>query len=168
MSKKKFTEGLESLFSEPSEDLIQMDQTMLSSSPSASKKPSKLRPKEKPAKSNSKNFENDLQSFLQEAFKESLEEKLPERKPLPKDLEIKKRSRKPVSGLDALIRNTIEPEKISFTGKTIKQLTVSFDEEKIKKLKKIARLEKKYLRKVINDIVEEFIKEYESQKGSIK
>ncbi len=164
MSKKKFTEGLESLFAEPSEELIQMDQSMLSASPSASRKPSQLKPKEKPRKSNSKNFEEDLHSFLQDAFKESLEEKIPGSSPLPPDLEIKKRTKKPADGIDSLIRNTIEPEKIVFKGKSIKQVVVTFDEEKLKKLKKIARLEKKYLRKVINDIVDEFIHDYDSRR----
>jgi hypothetical protein len=84
------------------------------------------------------------------------------------DLNIQKRSKKPVGGLDALIRSTVEPQKVEFRGNAIKQLTLTFDEEKIQKLKKIARTEKKYLRKVINDIVEEYIKEYEEKKGKIK
>lgn len=158
------------MFKDTSDDLLQMDENMLSSDASEKSRPKKAKVKEgKRRSSSSKDFTDDLQSFLQEAFQESFEKQMAqESKPLPSDLEIKKRSKKPVGGLDALIRNTIEPEKVEFKGNSIKQLTLTFDEEKIKKLKKIARTEKKYLRKVINDIVEEYIKQYEQQKGKIE
>ncbi len=169
MSKKKFTEGLESIFSDTTEDLLQMESSVPSPDASSSSKPRKAKVKEGKKKSSSKDFTDDLQSFLQEAFQESFEQQMAqEPKKRPADLDIKKRSNKPVSGLDALIRSTVEPEKVEFRGNVIKQLTLTFDEEKIKKLKKIARTQKKYLRKVINDIVEEYISEYEKEKGKLE
>jgi len=158
------------LFKDTPDDLLQMDENMLSSDSSEKSRPKKAKVKDgKRRSSSAKDFTDDLQSFLQEAFQESFEKQMAqESKPLSSDLEIKKRSKKPVGGLDALIRNTIEPEKVELKGNSIKQLTLTFDEEKIQKLKKIARTQKKYLRKVINDIVEDYIKEYEQQKGKIE
>lgn len=158
---------MESLFKDTPDELVQVDQG--EQSKEDKKRPKKANVKEGKRKSSGKDFTDDLQSFLKEAFQESFEQQLaqdPKKKKTP-DLDIQKRSRKPVGGLDALIRNTLEPQKVEFKGSSIKQLTLTFDEEKIQKLKKIARTEKKYLRKVINEIVEEYIREYEEKKGKI-
>ncbi len=169
MSKKKFTVGMESLFKDTPDEFVEVDKSMASSDSSEKAHPRKAKSKEGKRKSSSKDFTDDLQSFLQEAFKESFEQQMSqETNPLSADINIQKRSKKPVSGLDALIRSTIEPDKVHFKGQSIKQLTLTFDEEKIQKLKKIARTQKKYLRKVINEIVEEYIKDYEEKKGKIE
>jgi hypothetical protein len=171
MSKKKFTAGMESLFKDTPDEFVEVGQDTLSEEENKKKKPKKANVKEGgKRKSSGKDFTDDLQAFLKEAFQESFEQQMSQERKAKRslDLNIQKRSKKPVGGLDALIRSTVEPQKVEFRGNAIKQLTLTFDEEKIQKLKKIARTEKKYLRKVINDIVEEYIKEYEEKKGKIK
>jgi hypothetical protein len=170
MSKKKFTAGMESLFKDTPDEFVEVDQNRLSEEEDKKKKPKKANVKEDgKRKSSGKDFTDDLQAFLKEAFQESFEQQMSQERKAKRslDLNIQKRSKKPVGGLDALIRSTVEPQKVEFRGNAIKQLTLTFDEEKIQKLKKIARTEKKYLRKVINDIVEEYIREYEEKKGKI-
>lgn len=74
--------------------------------------------------------------------------------------------RRPMGGLDMLIRRTVEKGAIEEDIKTgTKRLTVSFDKEKLSKLKKIARIEKAYLKDILGEIVAEYIKRYEAQKG---
>jgi hypothetical protein len=48
-----------------------------------------------------------------------------------------------------------------------KRLTVTFDKKKLEKLKKIARLEKSYLKDILGEIVAEYIKKYELSKGQL-
>jgi dTDP-4-dehydrorhamnose reductase len=52
-------------------------------------------------------------------------------------------------------------------GQLGKAFQAVFDESKLNKLKSIARMERSYLKDIIDEIVEEFIKEYEVQKGLI-
>ena len=68
-----------------------------------------------------------------------------------------------------LIRRTVESGAVEADRKTgKKRLTVTFDKEKIQKLKKIARLEKAYLKDILGKLVEEYIQDYESEKGGIE
>ena len=165
MSKKKFTEGLESLFRDVSRKEDNVDGVMQEETQKKPVDPSVL-PKKRSA--GSKDFSNDLQSFLQSAFEESYERQTQTGK-TTKDFskDIKKRQGKPMSGLDALIRATVEPSKMSVDPHNIKRLTVAFEVDKLQKLKKIARMEKSYLKDIIDDIVEKYIRTYEEQKGKL-
>jgi hypothetical protein len=49
-----------------------------------------------------------------------------------------------------------------------RRLTLVFDESKLNKLKSIARMERSYLKDIIDEIVEGFIKEYEVKKGVLE
>lgn len=161
MSKKRFTDGLESLFSS-SEDAGLQSNTLLSaeSKPAKSSASSSAASPEGSKKSQGKRFTDDLQAFLLEAFEESFERQTQQ---IPAESEIKKRSNKPMEGLDALIRSTVEP-KMQFDQHNMRRLTVQFDERKLEKLKTIARLEKTLLRDIIDGIVEEYISRWEQEK----
>ena len=67
-----------------------------------------------------------------------------------------------LSGLDALIRRTIEKGKIEVNSPPRGQRRVTFvvDEELLEKLRSIARMEKKYLRELVDDAVRDFIQTY--------
>lgn len=122
----------------------------------------------KPKRSSSgKNFSSDLQSFLQEAFDDSMERQLEERQQrdeaAPTEPSVKKKHRRPMAGLDALIRSTVDPQAATDpdSGRP-KRITLSFDPIKLEKLKTIARDQRALLRDVIDEIVEDYLDRRES------
>jgi hypothetical protein len=179
LSKKKFTDGLESLFSTDHNRESGQGTTFLEGANPTELRPGAGRPNVvKP--SHRKNFTTDLDSLLQEAMQESFEEQLQERetaaatgsgvaatKAQPFHQHVQRR--KPLGGLDMLIRRTVEQGAVAedpLTG--TRRLTVTFDKEKLNKLKIIARMEKAYLKDILGDIVEEYIRRYENQKGHVE
>ncbi|MCB0561497.1 MAG: hypothetical protein H6573_24435 [Lewinellaceae bacterium] len=164
MSKKRFTEGLESLFGEAAEETLQETSPLLS----RTAKREEQKGEEGGKRSSAKDFSSDLQAFLDSAFEESVEEQLEQRKkkrtPISGSAQVKKRHRKPLSGLDALIRSTVEPSSMRLETKGTKRITLTFDPDKLEKLKTIARRERTYLRDIIDEIVAEYLDEYESKK----
>ncbi len=153
MSKKTFSEGLDDLFSNAHAGEAAVAQ----------------RPERR---SGHKNFMSDLDSLVQEALEESLERfdanqpdtTTPSGKTKATRANISYRSS--VSGLDALIRQTIDVQEIATdeaSGK--KRLTVTVDRSKLEKLKAIARLENSYMKDLLVSLIDEYIEEYTQQKG---
>jgi hypothetical protein len=160
LSKKKFTAGLESLFGDAADDTIQEEMLLFSEASEKTKETKK--------NTSGKDFSADLQSFLTEAFEESFEEQLAEKESPPSsDRQVKKRRRKPLSALDALIRNTVEIKETEPDDKLTRRITVVFEKTKLEKLKSIARVEKTLIREIIDEIVGEFIRKYERKKGKL-
>lgn len=154
MSKKTFSQGLDDLFSSAHEE-----QVATAAHP----------PERRPAH---KNFLTDIDALLQEALEESLE-RYESGQPDTTTPSGKTKAtgsaagfRSPVSGLDALIRQTIDVQEIATdetSGK--KRLTVSVDKTKVEKLKSIARLENAYLKDLLIQLIDSYIDEYTHQKG---
>ena len=154
MSKKTFSEGLDDLFNNAYEGQAAV----------AVRSPER--------KSGHKNFMSDLDSLLQEALDESLE-RFDSNQPDTTTPSGKTKStsaatsyRTPMSGLDALIRQTIDVQEIATdeaSGK--KRLTVAVDRTKLEKLKAIARLENSYMKDLLIHLIDEYIEEYTQQKG---
>jgi hypothetical protein len=172
LSKKKFTDGLESLFSKDNVKESGQGTTFLEGTNPEEMKPGGGKPTVSKSSSR-KNFTTDLDSLLQEAMQESFEEQIQEKEAAAANkaqpFHQQAHRRKPLGGLDMLIRRTVERgtvEEDQVTG--TRRLTVSFDKEKLNKLKIIARMEKAYLKDILGDIVEEYIKRYENQKGSVE
>lgn len=163
MAKKRFTEGLESVFGAAAEDTLQEDSPLLG----ATRRKEEPREEEGSKRTHAKDFSSELEAFLKGAFEESFEEQYEKREqkrqPISGNPEVKKRRHKPMSGLDALIRSTVEPENIRVQERNARRITLTFDPEKLEKLKKIARLEKTYLRDIIDEIVAEFLESYEQE-----
>lgn len=109
-----------------------------------------------------KDFSDDLQSFLQKAFEESFEEQMSRERTVDPS---KKSLHKPLTGLDALIRSTVEPDSYQIDPDATRRLVVTFREAQLEKLRTIAKSEQTQLKKIISDIVEEYISEYEKNKG---
>lgn len=158
MSKKKFSEGLDDLFSDTHAghgDPFGTDTVT-------------ARAQER--KSGHKNFMSDLDALLQEALEESLE-KYDANQPDTTTPSGKSKSgsgayRPAVSGLDALIRQTIDIQEVmtdETSGK--KRLTVAVDKAKLEKLKTIARLENAYMKDLLVSLIDEYIEAYRQQKG---
>ena len=165
MSKKRFTSGLDSIFDaeeNTSEELLQEDSPLLVKT----KEPKVVR---KPKKRSSKNFTSDLDSLFEDALKETLEEKAQK---IVKDKSKVSPSRKErtraVYGLDALIRRTVDTNFDEEHKNNIKKrVTFIFENQKLKKLKKIAKVEKSFLKDIIGRVIEEYIEEYEEKFGPV-
>lgn len=160
MSKKRFSEGLDDLFSDSKGTvggLFAHDAAVAS--------PAQER------RGGHKNFMSDLDSLLQEALDESLEKFETNRSDNTAPSNKSKSAARQMSnelphGLDALIRQTIDVQEIitdEATGK--RRLTVAVDKSKIEKLKTIARLENSYMKDLLVSLIDEYIEEYTKQKG---
>ncbi|MAT54198.1 MAG: hypothetical protein CMN32_06925 [Saprospirales bacterium] len=180
MSKKKFKQGLESVFApDPVHEQEGRGTDFLTNPFDPEKSKDQARPAKPRRSSSRKDFTTDLDSLLQEALQETFEEQVEVRKkqkkagskPEIKAFHKQTTKKRPLTGLDRLIRRTIESSDMDIaeekpnSGK--KRLVVTFEKEKVDKLKKIARMEKAYLKEILGDLVANFIKEYESKKGSI-
>ncbi|MCE7921736.1 MAG: hypothetical protein DYG98_01650 [Haliscomenobacteraceae bacterium CHB4] len=160
MSKKRFSEGLDDLFN----DTHSAEENLLGAGMAVAHSAER--------KSAHKNFMADLDSLLQEALEESLERydanqpdtTTPSGKTKATGASITYRP--PLTGLDALIRQTIDVQEINTdeaTGK--KRLTVTVDRTKLEKLKTIARLENSYMKDLLVQLIDDYIEEYTQQKG---
>lgn len=164
MSRKKFTDGWEGLFetatdTPPGESGLLFDLP----EPTAAPRRNKTRQRgENPRHGGGKSFTSDLESFLQEAFEESFAEQTRQGAASAQPA-VEKSRKRPAGGLDSLIRSTIEPDNLHLEkpGPNTRRLVLFLDEEKIAKLKSIARVEKTLLRSIVDQIVAEFIAEYE-------
>ena len=172
MSKKKFTTGLDSIFT-PEPNAVTGRGTAFLRNPfepddnNGEKAP-------KPVKRSSrKNFTTDLDSLLEEALQESFDEQMEASTSSDSKAQVfhKQAPRKRhISGLDKLIRSTVESSEMKVEENPAagrKRLTVTFEKKKVEKLKKIARIEKSYLKDILGDLVANFIKEYEADKGEV-
>ncbi|MCB0703785.1 MAG: hypothetical protein KDC34_00685 [Saprospiraceae bacterium] len=86
-----------------------------------------------------------LDALFQSAFEDGMNRPRGTRKPLPK------------SGLDSLIRQTVESSKVSVDYGARKRVTFLFEEDKLDQLKQVAREENKYLKDIISQIVSEYL-----------
>lgn len=161
MAKKNFIDGLDSLFGdEQNDEIVVVAEDTKEQSDTKRKK-----------KSSSKNFTADLDTLLQEALQESVERHKAKKKrevSVAKSPKKRGRIKSTLSGLDALIRQTVNTSEMEVTQDASlpkkKRVTFSFDREKVEKLKSIARLEKSYIKDIVNAIVTEYIEQYEEEK----
>ncbi len=149
MAKKKFTEGLESLFMDTAEP-----QQMGGGKTVSDKR------KNSSAESNSSNskFTADLQSFLTEAFEDAFEEQL---SATGKNRKNKKSKGGALSGLDILIRNTTDPkQQIEIEEHAPRRITLTLDDQHLIKLREIAKKRKTYLKEMIKEIVADYLQQH--------
>ena len=70
-----------------------------------------------------------------------------------------------VDDLDALIRSTIDTSLAGLDHAAIKRLTIMVESQKIDKLKSIAKLERSFVKDIVNGMLTEFINDYEKRTG---
>lgn len=171
MSKKKFSSGLESLFhdNEESHDSIQASPLTEKEGKQESVASATAQTAVASRRLTSKNFTSDLDSLFQEAFTEAVEEKVEKMRRtagLEDPFESNRRQYKqPLSGLDALIRSTVDTSLAGLDHAAIKRLTIMFETQKIEKLKSIAKLERAFVKDIVSGILSEFISDYEKKTG---
>lgn len=185
MSKKKLKKGLESLFGdwgEPIEDIGVIELENTEGTNSLSFRTDREKPhskKDDNKKSNAgKNFTTDLDSLFQETMRESVVAQLSKKKDTSKKPKNKKadapkaKKRRVIprsGGLDSLIRSTVE-DSIMVIEPTSNNKRVSFvfDKSKLKKLKSIAKIKKAHLKDIIDEVVAEYLAEFENKHGNIE
>lgn len=147
MSKKNFKAGFEDLFHDAKDGSLAENVAQ--------------KGKSKRSASAGKSFAADLESLFEETMVETtLEAAKAARQGKP----AKPQSPRQYAGIDALIRDTVESsdmEVVSREGQ--KRIAITLEQEKLEKLKKIAQLQKSYLKDVIRDLVAEYIASFESQ-----
>lgn len=172
MSKKKFTSGLESLFGDPHEQAFKEESPLIDVEETPKKQTSIPAEDRKGgaatavAKRSSKDFTSDLETLFEEALVETIEGK--EEKAIQKK-EIQRAARKrrrPLSGLDALIRKTGDMEYVEVNVPSKKRVTFVIDKTKLERLKTIAKAKKLYLKDIIGEVMSKFIEKQE-QEGRI-
>lgn len=165
MAKKNFQSGLDTLLTNALEDKPSKGKGRTTTHATSKRKDKK--------KKNIKSFASNLDAFFQDTLEETVREQIQKTPPTPasptkktkntkKTAKTKKSTRKkPVFGIDSLIRATVESSKVEITPDEKKRVTFIFDKTKIEKLKNIARLEKAYVKDIINQLVSEYIDTYE-------
>jgi len=163
VSKKKFKDGLESLFGGPAiaEPSLPEDSPLLERTSKKDKGSSKkeLKVRAKRSKS-SKNFTSDLDSLFEAAVADPIRETQYDTSAGSRTQRGNKRGKRlPVVGLDALIQRTTD-DNFDYTS-TKKRVTFIFEKKKLDKLKRIAKLENAFLKDIIGKIVGQHIAKYD-------
>ena len=164
MSKKRFSEGLDDLFSNP-----HLEETRWATAIAGDE--TAARPADR--RNVGKNFMADLDSLLQEALEDNFE-RYDAAPPGDATRSGKTKSRTadaggyraPMTGLDALIRQTGDLQEMTAdeaAGK--RRLTVAVDKIKVDKLKAIAKLENSYLKDLLVGVLDDYIADYKRRHG---
>ncbi|MEL6635240.1 MAG: hypothetical protein AAFW73_21530 [Bacteroidota bacterium] len=176
MAKKKFTDGLESLFGSGTLEEKLQDSPLLSRTKKVnpdSGEPTESRPPQPKRKRRSgKNFTSDLDSLFEEVLQETVEEKMRSEKTAAVDVKVARsrphQRRRPAMGLDVLIRHTSDMTREELMATSFqKRVTFVYDREKVAKLKLIAKEERRYMKDIIGQAVSQWLQQYESQHGKI-
>lgn len=137
MAKKRFTEGLDSLFVEDTDGQGMLFPTEAAGQDDDTPKPSK-------------GLDSKLDAFLSEALENAkAEAEKPARKKVGKRL----------SGLDLLIRQTGDapPRRKKMKVSDTRRLTLAFNKEQLAQLKVIAEEEGVLLRDLINELIDRYL-----------
>ena len=158
MSKKKFKAGLESLFGDTgADDQLPGIRPLLVEEEARESLDTTRR--KRPKKRSSKNFTSDLEGLFHSALDEYKEPTQKSAQTGRRDTKVKKRSQRPVIGIDALIRRTSMENREDFavSSPLKKRVTFSLEKKKIEKLKHIAKSKKAYLKDVMDDIISQYL-----------
>ncbi len=147
MSKKKFSSGLDSLFE------ISKQQEVVVTESSGDKE---LQVAERPqvSKKSSKHFTSDLSSLFDDAFNEPSSGS----EATVNQGSYRKVPVRTLSGLDVLIRETVEQSSIEFNDVlTKKRITFTIDNDKLETLKALAKQRNIFLKDIIGEIVTNYL-----------
>lgn len=167
MSKKSFTDGLESLFSAPREK--EALDTLAPPKRKTGKRAmgestEKEQEETKARRSGQKTFSLDLEAFLADVLNESLQEELARTESVPTGSKKDPPGEIPHGdGVDALIRSTLETSTMEVTSGKTKRVTFFFEPGKVELLKALAKEENIFMREKISQIVAEYLERYQEQ-----
>jgi hypothetical protein len=160
MSKKKFTDGLESLFTVSDDEMV--DHYSNGAYSEATTETVIEQVVETRPRRSGKNFTTDLGNAMQDAFVKTEDTFLAQEDNLNLSDMSKKTMRKPLTGLDALLRRTIESSDLD--NETKRRVVLIIESGKFEKLKEIAKEESIFLKDIIEKSVSFFIDDYDRRK----
>jgi len=164
LNKKKFTAGLESVFTETTE-AFEHETVGLVDEPQKRKSKAQKVKRIKP-RGNNKDFTSDLDTLLELALSESDNNYSEQQTEAKGSFKKTNKGRPAITGLDALIRQTVDVKMIDNTHskKPTKRVTFSLDKEKLQRLKQIARIENAYLKDILSGLITDYIETFEGDK----
>ena len=159
MSKKKFTDGLESIFHDNNEQPFQED------SPLFTYEARSARPAEEIT---SPDHNGGYRSYDEAEEEEETPEEVTPDATNHEDAKSSKTPNRPLTGLDLLIRKTTEESPQSLHPKANqRKVPLIFDKVLLKKLKLIARMQKTHFRELISALLHNYVERYEREKGPL-
>lgn len=165
MSKKKFSAGLDSLFSISEDENIEHYSESENIHEAITSTVAQVSAPVK-ARRGAKNFSSDLGSAMEDSFVTSEDNFLSNADDQLNLADAAKRNaRRPLSGLDALLRRTIESTDLD--NETKRRIVLIIESGKVEKLKEIARGESLFFKDIIERSVNFFIDDYERRKAMI-
>jgi hypothetical protein len=154
--RKKFKAGLESLFMEREEEQV------VHYAPETPKSEVITAVKEAPkSKKSGKDFSSDLGHAMQDAFIKQEEDFIAQDENLRISDLSKRPFRKPLSGLESLLRKTIDSEELD--NETKRRIVVIIESGKVERLKSIAKGESLFLKDIIERCVNLFLEDYDTK-----
>jgi len=178
VSKKQFSSGLDSVFSEEAQYEPNIDNSpwLLETSEGAAvaEAPAEAR-KAKATTTSSrrsgKNFTSDLETLFAAASVERPRETEAPATEVASRTRHRPRRRIPMfSGLDGLIRDTTDgkmPREIEEDVPSVrKRVTFTYDRDRFARLKSIARVEGSYLKDIISGLLNDYINQYDKEAAS--
>lgn len=148
MSKKKFSSGLDSLF-----EISKQQEVVIADASSEQE----LQVAERPvvSKKSSKHFTSDLSSLFEDSFNDPKSDS----EATVNQGSYRKIPVRTLSGLDVLIRETVEQSSIEFNDVlTKKRITFTIDNDKLEVLKSMAKQRNVFLKDIIGEIVTNYLK----------
>ena len=158
MSKKNFIDGLESIFTDAADSTFQEDSPFFSYEAKSNVDPhTHILKQDLPGESSSLDEDDDYDEDENIVDQESEEKK-----------DVAKPPRKPLTGLDLLIRNTtLESNNPNSVRANQRKVSLVFDKQLLSKLKLIAKKENTNFRLMISDMLTLFVDRYEKDKGPV-
>ncbi len=158
--RKKFTSGLESLFIEKEDEQVvhYAPEEPKSSVVQVAKETSK-------SKRSGKDFSSDLGHAMQDAFVKQEEDFMAQDDNVRLSDISKRPFRKPLSGLESLLRKTIDSEELD--NETKRRIVVIIESGKVERLKSIAKAESLFLKDIIERCVNLFLDDYEHKNAIV-
>lgn len=176
MSKKQFSSGLDSVFSEEAQYEPNIDNSpwLLETSEGVEVATAEAKrastTSSTSARRSGKSFTSDLESLFAAASVERPREAVAPAEEMGSRTRHRPRRRmQTFAGIDGLIRDTTNgkvPRQIEEDTPSVrKRVTFTYDRERFSRLKSIARIEGSYLKDIISGLLNDYIKQYEKEAG---
>lgn len=131
--------------------------------------PDRSKPKKKrkivKREASGKTFSDELASFLMDAMEDPEDQTVEVEVPVSTKRSQAKGRATSGAGLDALVRNTLDPEVVTDEEQQVRRLTLTLRQVQLEKLRRIAHRKNLPLRQLVAGLVSEFLEQYEEERA---